>query len=149
MLGCLQTFNQFDSKEEQMWYETTVSEKMPLSFRLSSMLLSSLILFLVWNLVQYIRNALRPGLKSVPGPFVARFSRLYRLWKISEGKAPNFYQSLHDQYGPIVRTAPQVVSISDPRSLATIYGINSKFVKVSLCCPDAMRHVKISLTFKV
>jgi hypothetical protein len=89
------------------------------------------ILILGWNLIHYARNALKPGLRSIPGPFLARFTRLWRLFQISKGGGRELYQRLHDRYGPIVRTAPNVVSISDPQAIPIIYGINSKFVKVS------------------
>ncbi|KAH7267929.1 cytochrome P450 [Fusarium solani] len=62
---------------------------------------------LVGWLVSLVRTILRPGL----------------------GNAHEEYKLLHDKYGPIVRTAPNVVDISDPTSIATIYGISSKFLK--------------------
>ena len=49
---------------------------------------------------------------------------------LRKGDAPEVYYNLHQQYGPIVRTAPGVVSIADPRTVPTIYGIGTKFYKV-------------------
>lgn len=89
------------------------------------------LLILAWNVACYTANALKPGLRSIPGPFLARFSGSYRFWKICKGNAPQFYQNLHDQYGPIVRTAPNHVSISDPNAISAIYGISSKYLKAS------------------
>ncbi|KAH8683619.1 cytochrome P450 [Ilyonectria robusta] len=45
------------------------------------------------------------------------------------GNAHINYRKLHDKYGPIVRTAPNVVDISDPAVIPSIYAIGSKFVK--------------------
>ena len=82
------------------------------------------------SLIQSILTALKPGLRSIPGPFLARFSKLHRAWNISKGRAPDFYRELHEKYGPIVRTGPTTVDISDPAAVMIIYGINSKFLKV-------------------
>lgn len=81
-------------------------------------------------LVPSIVTAFKPGLRSIPGPPLARFSPFYRLMKISKGDAPVHYRKLHEKYGPIVRTGPQTVDVSDARAIPIIYGINSKFLKV-------------------
>ncbi|KAJ5328320.1 cytochrome P450 [Penicillium brevicompactum] len=93
------------------------------------MLLVSLLSLGLFVLIKSIITALKPGLRSIPGPFIARSSCLYRPWKISKGDAPDFYRRLHEKYGPIVRTGPNTVDISDPKALSTIYGISSKFLK--------------------
>lgn len=95
------------------------------------MLLVALWSLALFVLIKSIITALRPGLRSIPGPFIARFSCLYRPWKVSKGDAPDFYQRLHEKYGPIVRTGPNTVDISDPKALSIIYGIISKFLKVN------------------
>lgn len=82
-------------------------------------------------LISYVATALKPGLRSIPGPALARFTYLYRPFKIAKGDAPGFYRNLHEKYGPLVRTGPNSVDISDPTVLPIIYGINSKFLKVS------------------
>lgn len=84
----------------------------------------------IFIFVSYVTTALKPGLRSIPGPILARFTYLYRPFRIAKGDAPNFYMSLHEKYGPIVRTSPNTVDISDPAALPAIYGISSKFVKV-------------------
>lgn len=38
---------------------------------------------------------------------------------------------VHEEYGPIVRIGPNHVSLSDPQSMRTIYGIQNVFPKVS------------------
>ncbi|TXB97730.1 hypothetical protein FocTR4_00011814 [Fusarium oxysporum f. sp. cubense] len=84
---------------------------------------------LVGWLVTLVRTILRPGLGKIPGPWVAKFTQAWRIGLVLKGNAHEEYKSLHDKYGPIVRTAPNVVDISDPTSIATIYGISSKFLK--------------------
>lgn len=88
------------------------------------------ILVVAYSLVQSLRLVLKPGLSSIPGPVFAKFSSLYRPWKLASGDAPGFYRELHRRYGKIVRTGPKTVDIADPTAVATIYGINTKFLKV-------------------
>ncbi|KAH9205669.1 putative P450 monooxygenase [Leptodontidium sp. 2 PMI_412] len=48
---------------------------------------------------------------------------------LSSLAAPAVYLDLHEKYGPIVRTGPNTVSLSDPLVIPTIYGISSSFLK--------------------
>ena len=51
---------------------------------------------------------------------------------VMSGNAPLVYRELHNKYGEIVRTAPNVVDISHPAAIQKIYSINSKFLKVNI-----------------
>jgi cytochrome P450 len=68
-------------------------------------------------------------LRSIPGPFLARFSRLWMVYHARRGDMHTTMIALHKKYGKLVRTAPGEVSISDPAALKTIYGAGSKFRK--------------------
>jgi hypothetical protein len=81
-------------------------------------------------LLRTLFQAYMPGLRSIPGPIWSKFSAIPRLALVWEGNAHERYQNLHDQYGPIVRTAPNAVDVSDPAIIPVIYGINTKFLKV-------------------
>ena len=87
-------------------------------------------LFVVWVILRHFRLVFRSDLAKIPGPTWARFTALWRPWILIDGTAPEVYKALHKKYGPLVRTAPNVVSVSDPNSISTIYGIGSKFYKV-------------------
>jgi hypothetical protein len=95
-------------------------------YYLSSLCLA--VAFLV--LLSYIRAALGKGVRTLPGPFWARFSGLYRLSLVYKGNGPEQYRKLHKRYGSIVRVGPNHVSISDVAMIPVIYGIGSKFTKV-------------------
>lgn len=86
--------------------------------------------FLVGWLVSLVHTALRPGLRNIPGPWMAKISQFRRLSLVWNGNAHQNYRVLHVKYGPIVRTAPNVVDVSEPAAISTIYGIGSKFRKV-------------------
>ncbi|KAE9376326.1 cytochrome P450 [Stipitochalara longipes BDJ] len=83
----------------------------------------------VYWILSTLRIAYRSDLVQLPGPKWAPFSGLYRVYRLWLGQAPAVYLELHEQYGPIVRTGPNTVSIADPTTIPTIYGISSNFLK--------------------
>lgn len=67
--------------------------------------------------------------RHIPGPFLAKFSRL---WYFSRVCSANFEKEnieLHRKYGRIVRLAPNMYSIDDPATVGKIYGATSKMPK--------------------
>ncbi|KAF5589473.1 cytochrome P450 monooxygenase [Fusarium pseudocircinatum] len=85
--------------------------------------------FLVGWLASLVHMALCPRLRDIPGPWMAKISQFRRLGLVWNGNAHQDYRDIHKRYGPIVRTAPNVVDVSDPAAISTIYGIGSKFLK--------------------
>jgi hypothetical protein len=77
-----------------------------------------------------VRRFYRHDLLHLPGPFLAKFSGLYRLSMVGGGKGPAGYRRLHQEYGPIVRVGPNHVAVSDPAAIPVIYGLGSNFMKV-------------------
>ncbi|GME41742.1 Cytochrome P450 [Neofusicoccum parvum] len=75
-----------------------------------------------------VRAAVSP-LRSIPGPFFARFSRLWYLKHVYRGEFHKTNVALHRKYGPIVRIAPTYYSIDDPSAVRTIYGHGTQFTK--------------------
>lgn len=96
--------------------------------------LTFLLLFIASD---YIRTVFKSDIRDLPGPFIARFSNLYKLYMVYDGRCHTKNLDLHKRYGPMVRVGPRHVCISDTATLSTIYSISTKFVKVSLisvCC---------------
>ena len=83
------------------------------------------------QIVLLIKTRYRPGLRQIPGPFLASVSSLDRLWSCAGGLQMNYHLKLHEEYGPLVRIGPKHVSFSDARLIPQIYSISSKFYKVS------------------
>ena len=82
---------------------------------------------LIW--IVFYRLFLHP-LAGVPGPFVARFTGLWRTTKYFQG---TWYQDilvLHKKYGRVVRIAPNEVSFVDGEALKRIYGHGKPCKKV-------------------
>ena len=84
---------------------------------------AALVFYLFWN--KYAR-----GLNSIPGPYLAGFSSLWRLIDVWKGSAQWTVIHLHRELGPLVRTGPKHVSVSDPQAINIIYGVKPRFVKV-------------------
>ncbi|KIV79764.1 hypothetical protein PV11_07309 [Exophiala sideris] len=82
-------------------------------------------------LAKYIRRLFFMTPKSVPGPLLARVSRLWYLIQVRRGDWHKVIMHQHRKYGPIVRMAPNYYSIDDPSAIKTLYGSGTKFVKGS------------------
>ncbi|POS75040.1 hypothetical protein DHEL01_v206570 [Diaporthe helianthi] len=53
------------------------------------------------SLIQIYTTRNRPGLRSIPGPFLASVSNLDRLWSCFRGQQMKHHLRLHDRYGPL------------------------------------------------
>lgn len=73
--------------------------------------------------------SLRSPLRKIPGPVAAQFTRLWYFNRVRHGRFNIENTALHRKYGPLVRLAPDYVSIDDPSSIKGIYGIASKYPK--------------------
>ena len=91
------------------------------------LLATAVVVLILFNLAQ---KRYRTGLRSIPGPSLARYSSAFRILLVYKGDAPSRYRQLHEKYGTIVRTGPNHVSVSDPAMIPVIYGIGQKFNKV-------------------
>ncbi|KAI3550425.1 hypothetical protein CABS03_05602 [Colletotrichum abscissum] len=90
--------------------------------------ISVLLLFLViliWASVDVITETFS-SLRKLPGPFEARFSRLWYFRHVRDGNFHHRNIQLHEKY---VRIAPKQYSINDPAVIKTIYGIGKGFIK--------------------
>lgn len=76
-------------------------------------------------------NRFRPGLRHIPGPTLAKYTRLWRFYNVWKGDAHHTAIELHKKYGPLVRIGPTHVSVGDPKEIGNIYGLNKGFTKVS------------------
>ncbi|KFX91860.1 hypothetical protein O988_07551 [Pseudogymnoascus sp. VKM F-3808] len=77
----------------------------------------------------------RSGLRELPGPVLARFTLLWKVWVHIKGDGHIVYQNIHKKYGPIVRTGPNSVSIGDAAMIPKIYLSGHSFPKSSDLTP--------------
>ncbi|KAF8329218.1 cytochrome P450 monooxygenase [Amanita rubescens] len=62
------------------------------------------------------------GVKGHPGPFLAKFSHFWLGYVSKMGHRSDSVHKAHQKYGPIVRIAPNHISVADPEALNSIYG---------------------------
>lgn len=100
-----------------------VDQLLPRSF-------GALVLWLLAGLlVKFIINKYANGLNRIPGPWLAGFTDLYRMF-IVWGRRPELWHiRLHEKHGKLVRLGPNAVSIADPEAIKTIYGLSTGYVK--------------------
>jgi len=74
----------------------------------------------IYLLCQYFNH----GLHRYPGPFLAKFTNLWRFFENYTRRSEWTHLRLHQQYGDIVRLGPNVLSFGDPAAVKSIYGLN-------------------------
>ncbi|MDI1486708.1 MAG: hypothetical protein OHK93_005968 [Ramalina farinacea] len=79
--------------------------------------------FLAWNTSSYL------SLSHIPGPFLCHLTNLPRTRWVLSNTAHATHIRLHETYGPLVRFGPNMVSVSDPREIATLYSFTKTFRK--------------------
>lgn len=60
-------------------------------------------------------------LSEVPGPWISAITKYWILYKTWAEQRNRLVHKLHQEYGPIVRLAPNEISVSDPEYIKSIY----------------------------
>lgn len=89
-----------------------------------------IISLLVFSLTAYAYTISHSGLRSIPGPFVAGFTNLWRLVDTWKGHHYITLMRLHRKHGNFVRIGPNVLSVSHPEAIEKIHGVKTNFPKV-------------------
>ncbi|KAJ7254709.1 cytochrome P450 [Mycena haematopus] len=71
------------------------------------------------SIVAYRLSPFHP-LAQYPGPTIGKVTKLWDLWKASQGYKYLYYKKLHDTYGPYVRTGPNEISVIDATAVCQI-----------------------------
>lgn len=100
--------------------------------------LFAIALVLLLRLLHWVYRSVTSPLRAVPGPFLARFGRLYYLFHVTQGRWEHVNIALHRRYGPVVRVGSDLYSFDSSESMKKIYGISSKFAKSDWY--DAWKH---------
>lgn len=86
-------------------------------------------------LIKVSINKFGRGLNNIPGPWLASFTDLWRLFVVWGRRPELAHIKLHKKYGKVVRLGPRAVSVGDPQAIAIIYGLNAGCTKV---CTSAL-----------
>ncbi|PVH96824.1 pisatin demethylase [Periconia macrospinosa] len=82
----------------------------------------SFIALILLLIARSIYQILASPLRNVPGPFLARFTRLWELHAIRKHDNPTLNIALHEKYGPVVRLAPNRYSLNSGEAAKVILG---------------------------
>ena len=83
-----------------------------------------------WVVTITARHVLSP-LRSIPGPLLARFTKLWVFVRVWQGSFEKDNIALHRKYGKVVRYGPYHYSFDDPEAVKIIYGKGTEFDKSS------------------
>ncbi|KAH0836163.1 hypothetical protein AYO21_04830 [Fonsecaea monophora] len=82
--------------------------------------------------IRLLRNRYKPGVRGIPGPFLASISDLWLFIHCVQRKSQKDYE-LHRQYDtPLLRLAPNTISVGDAEAVRIIYGWKPVFKKSHL-----------------
>lgn len=82
-------------------------------------------------------------LRPIPAPFPAQFTNLWLLSTVRRGKRYELVDKAHKKLGPVVRIAPNHVSINDDEAIQIVYGHGNGYLKSSFY--DAFVSIKRGL----
>lgn len=85
------------------------------------------------TLVSILYQAHFSPLSKIPGPFLAKYSRLWLAYHGFKGDFHTLLVELHETYGDLVRIGPDELSVADVEAVRKIYGIVSSIPIQSLC----------------
>ena len=82
-------------------------------------------------ILKLVFDSRRAGLSHIPGPFLARYTDLWRFYQAVKGFGKQgFMPEKLESYGEVVRIGPTTVAVFDPAAIPTIYGTGSRLDKV-------------------
>ncbi|KAL1857884.1 hypothetical protein Plec18170_003108 [Paecilomyces lecythidis] len=96
---------------------------------------NALVILVIIPILHFGRNYFTPGARSVPGPFFAKLTNLWRFIDVAKGHPETTLYELHKKYGYYVRLGPNVISVRNLDVLKEIYGINKGYKKVLPSAP--------------
>ena len=76
---------------------------------------------ILYAIYRGIYNRYFHPLRHFPGPFWASVSDFFKLWVLSTKQAHTLGVKYHQEYGPLVRAAPNLLAVNDPLLLPEIY----------------------------
>ncbi|KAI8940568.1 hypothetical protein NX059_004245 [Plenodomus lindquistii] len=92
-------------------------------------------LCLVVFAITHVIQALRSPLRRVPGPYLARLTRFAEMYSIYKTDYSQHNVALHEQYGPVIRLAPNRYSIADADAAKEILGHKNSLDKTHFYDP--------------
>ncbi|KAG4443116.1 hypothetical protein IFR05_001442 [Cadophora sp. M221] len=107
--------SQFNTLAMDLWQQSTLRNL----FIISTLSILYLLIY---------RIAFHP-LRNIPGPFLAKITGHWRNDRTWRGTWHDDILRLHERYGPVVRIAPNEVSVVDQKAIKLLYGHGQNTVK--------------------
>ncbi|KAK7950942.1 cytochrome P450 monooxygenase [Apiospora aurea] len=86
---------------------------------------ASALLTIVWRLVAYQLSPLR----KYRGPILAGWTKAWRFCLALSGQHAPTIKKLHEKYGPVIRTGPNLLELDIPSLIRTVYSTDGKWKK--------------------
>ncbi len=112
---------------------------------LSSLLLQAAAFGVLLILTRFILSYWTSPLKNIPGPFMAKFTNIWRLYDHYCQTHIETQRKLHEKHGDIVRIGPTTISVADPSLVKAIYNTRGTLVKVRLLMDSRKRGLNSNL----
>ncbi|KAK2030547.1 cytochrome P450 4A10 [Colletotrichum zoysiae] len=96
---------------------------------LSQVVAVLLVLSFAYLVLRSVYNVFLHPLRRVPGPFLAKISRLWLFYYDYHGNPHAHIRELHRKLGPLVRISPNEVSVDDVDANNIIYSQNNPWIK--------------------
>ncbi|KAM0130892.1 hypothetical protein ACHAP3_007119 [Botrytis cinerea] len=90
------------------------------SIQVSTVLSACYLLFLFTSIIVY--RVFFHRLRNFPGPRLAAATKLWSIWETRDSRNHLLMQRLFEQYGPIVRTAPNELTVFHPEGVELVKG---------------------------
>ncbi|KAM5513455.1 cytochrome p450 pisatin [Fusarium oxysporum f. sp. phaseoli] len=91
--------------------------------------------FVAYNLLWLIHKSFFSSLRKIPGPFLARISRVWEMRKTATGNIDEIIMDLHKCHRPIVRIGPNRYDFDTMEAAKIIYRIGSTLPKADYYIP--------------
>ncbi|KAK8088430.1 hypothetical protein PG997_003391 [Apiospora hydei] len=90
-----------------------------------AIIFATVLITVVWHLVAYQLSPLR----KYPGPILAGWTNVWRFCLALSGQHAPTIKKLHEKYGPVVRTGPNLLELDIPSLIRTVYNTDGKWKK--------------------
>ena len=111
----------WDSSQWTIWQAVTSIIGIVWLYIDSEVAISQLLQLFVYRLLRAVYNLTLHPLAKFPGPIYTAISRYPLVFVHFRGKQYQFVEHLHNYHGPIVRIAPDELTITDARAWNEIY----------------------------
>ncbi|KAF5005010.1 hypothetical protein FDECE_8535 [Fusarium decemcellulare] len=91
--------------------------------------------FVAYNALWLIYTLFFSGLRKIPGPFLAKLSRLWEMKNVATGNIHEIIMDLHKRHGPIIRVGPNRYDFDTMEAVKTIYRIGNALPKSDYYIP--------------